>query len=47
VFIPKGLRHGPVFVSNFRRNLIIFTVLTTPTREAAGIVTDFDYTAKK
>jgi len=47
VFIPKGLRHGPVFVSNFRRNLIIFTVLTTSTREAAGIVTDFDYVAKK
>jgi hypothetical protein len=47
VFIPRGLRHGPVFVRNFHRNLIIFSVLTAPTREAAGIVTDFDYIAKK
>jgi hypothetical protein len=45
VFIPKGVRHGPIYVTKFRRNLIIFAVLAAPTREAAGIVTDFDYIA--
>lgn len=45
VFIPKGLRHGPVYVTQYRRNLVIFSILTTPTREAAGIVTDFAYKA--
>lgn len=43
IFVPKGVRHGPVFVSDFRRNLIIFSVLGAPTRDAAGIETDFDY----
>jgi hypothetical protein len=43
VFIPRGLRHGPLFVNKFRRNFVVITVLTTPTREAAGIVADFNY----
>ena len=46
VFIPKGVRHGPIYVSQFRRNLIIFSDLAAPTREAADIVTDFDYIAE-
>lgn len=45
VYIPKGLRHGPVYITGHHRNLTVITVLTTPTREAAGIVTDFDYVA--
>lgn len=45
VFVPKGLRHGPVYVNGFRKNLIIFSVLGAPSREDAGIVTDFDYVA--
>jgi hypothetical protein len=43
VFIPRGLRHGPLFVNKFRRNVVIITILTTPSREAADIVTDFSY----
>ena len=45
IFIPKGVRHGPIYITRFRRNLNIFSVLGAPTREAAGIVVDFDYIA--
>lgn len=47
VFIPKGVRHGPIYITKFRRNLIIFDVLVAPTRAAADIVTDFDYIAEE
>jgi len=45
VYIPKGVRHGPIYITRFQRNLIMFVVLAAPTREAAGIVTDFEYIA--
>jgi hypothetical protein len=45
VFVPKGVRHGPMYVTNFRRNLIVFDVLTAPTRQAAGTENDFSYAA--
>jgi hypothetical protein len=45
VFVPLGVRHGPVYVNGFRRNVIMVSVLTTPTREMADIVTDFGYVA--
>lgn len=45
VFVPQGVRYGPIYITEFRRNLIIFDVLEAPTRGAAGIVTDFDYLA--
>ena len=45
IFIPKGVRHGPLYVTNFRRNFIIVDILTAPTRLAAGTDNDFDYVA--
>jgi hypothetical protein len=46
VFIPRGLRHGPLFISKVRHPVVIVTILTTPSRDSAGIVTDFDYIQK-
>jgi hypothetical protein len=45
IFIPKGVRHGPLYVTNFRRNFTIFDLLTAPTRKAAGTDNDFSYVA--
>jgi hypothetical protein len=45
VFIPKGVRHGPLYITGFRRNLIIVDILTAPTRTAAGTESDFSYVA--
>ena len=45
IFIPKGVRHGPLYVTEFRRNFMIMDLLTAPTRTAAGTETDFSYVA--
>ena len=45
IFIPKGVRHGPLYVTRFRRNFVIMDILTAPTRLAAGTDNDFDYVA--
>ena len=45
IFIPKGVRHGPLYVSNFRRNFVIVDIMTAPTRQLAGTANDFDYVA--
>jgi len=47
VFIPRETRYGPIYVTKFRQNLIIFDVLTAPSKGAAVFVTDFDYIADK
>jgi hypothetical protein len=47
VFIPKGVRHGPIYITRFHRNLIIFDVLTAPTRAAAGTENDFTFIAEE
>ena len=46
IFIPKNVRHYPLYVSEFRRNFIILDILTAPTRQAAGTETDFSYIAE-
>jgi hypothetical protein len=43
VFVPRGVRHGPVYITRFRRNLTMFVVLTQPSKAAADIVNDWDY----
>jgi hypothetical protein len=45
IFVPSGVRHGPLYVTQFRRNFIIFDMLTAPTRKAAGTENDFSYVA--
>jgi hypothetical protein len=43
IFVPKGVRHGPIYITHFRRNLTMFAVFTQPSKEASEIVQDFDY----
>ena len=43
--IPKGVRHFPMYVTQFRRNFFITDILTAPTRQAAGTETDFSFVA--
>jgi hypothetical protein len=45
VFIPKGVRHGPLYVTKFRRNFIIFDIHTGPNRIAVDTVQDVTYIA--
>lgn len=47
IFIPKGVRHYPLYITNFRRNFIIFDILTAPTRQAAGTDNDFSFIADR
>jgi hypothetical protein len=46
VFVPRGVRHGPLYFTQFHRNFIIFDLITAPTRLAADQVTDFSFTAE-
>ncbi|MDR1186370.1 MAG: hypothetical protein LBK95_02755, partial [Bifidobacteriaceae bacterium] len=34
----------PIYITGFRRNLTMFVVLTQPSKAAADIVNDWDYT---
>jgi hypothetical protein len=43
VFIPKGTRYGPIYITNFRHNLIIINVLTVNSKKAAQTANDWDY----
>jgi hypothetical protein len=43
VFVPKGVRHGPIYITGFRRMLTMFVVLTQPSKQLADIVNDWDY----
>jgi hypothetical protein len=43
VFVPKGVRHGPIYITKFHRNLIITQVYSVPSREACDTINDFDY----
>jgi len=46
VFIPKGVRHGPIFITRFRRTLVLFNVYTVPTAEATDTDRDWSYLCK-
>jgi hypothetical protein len=43
IFVPQGVRHGPVYITEFRRNLTMFVVFTVPSKQAAGIEQAWDY----
>jgi hypothetical protein len=43
VFVPKGVRHGPIYITKFRRNLTMFVVFTQPSKLLCGIENDWDY----
>jgi hypothetical protein len=43
VFIPQGVRYGPIYITKFRRNVIITNVYTVITKEAADIVNDMEF----
>jgi hypothetical protein len=43
VFVPKGVRHGPIYITRFRRTLTMFAVFTQPSKAAADIVQAYDY----
>ena len=37
------MRHGPIYITKFRRNLTIFVVFTQPSKTACDIVNDWTY----
>lgn len=43
IFIPQGVKHGPIYITKYRRDLIIFKVFTQPSPEACNIVNDWNY----
>jgi hypothetical protein len=43
VFVPKGVRHGPIYITKFRRNLTMFVVFTQPSKLLCGIENDWNY----
>jgi hypothetical protein len=43
VFVPKGVRHGPIYITGFRRSLTMFVVFTQPTKAACDIVNDWAF----
>jgi hypothetical protein len=43
VYIPKGTRYGPIYITRFRRNLVIVNVLTVNSKKAAETENDLNY----
>jgi hypothetical protein len=43
VYVPKGVRHGPIYITKFRRVVTMFVVFTQPTKLACDIVNDWEY----
>jgi hypothetical protein len=43
IFIPRGTRYGPIYITNFRHNLIIVNVLTVNSKNAAETKNDWNY----
>jgi len=43
IFVPKGVRHGPIYITKFRRLMLMFVVFTQPTKAACDIVNDWNY----
>lgn len=45
IFIPKGVRHGPLYVTKFRRNLFVIELHTAPNRRETKTTQDVGYVA--
>jgi hypothetical protein len=43
VFVPKGVRYGPIYITKFRRVLMLVNVYTVISKEAADIEDAWDY----
>jgi len=43
VFIPKGVRYGPIYVTRFRRLCVLINVYTVNSKEKAKIVNDWSF----
>lgn len=43
IFIPKNVRYGPIYITQFRKNLVVTNVYTVISKEAADIVNDFEF----
>lgn len=43
VYIPQGVRFGPVDVSGFKQDIVMVDVIVAPTMKAAKVVPDFTY----
>jgi len=48
IYIPRGVRYGPIFFTGVYRNILVFQVLSLPSRADSETINDFDYiTARK
>lgn len=43
IFVPKGVRHGPIYITGFRCPLIMVCVFTQNSKSACDIVNDWNY----
>ena len=43
ILIPKGVRYGPIYITKFRRPLIVFNMYDVNTKEACKIEDDWDF----
>ena len=43
IFVPTGVRHGPIYITNFRRPLVMVCVFTQNSKQKCDIVNDWDY----
>jgi hypothetical protein len=43
IFVPKGVRHGPIYITKFRRPLVMVCVFTQNSKTACDITNDWDY----
>lgn len=43
IYIPKGVRYGPIYITKFHRVVLLVNVYTVNTKEAADIVNDWKF----
>lgn len=43
ILIPRGTRYGPIYITNYRKNLFVFNVYTVNTKAAANIENAWDF----
>ena len=43
IFVPSGVRHGPIYITKFRRPLVMVCVFTQNSKQKCDIVNAWDY----
>ncbi|MCD8104939.1 MAG: hypothetical protein LUF35_08060 [Lachnospiraceae bacterium] len=43
IYVPQGVRFGPIKVSNFKQNVIMFDIIAAPSLKEGKVVPDFTY----